>query len=94
MEFKAPYLQARREKAPKMFNHLRRSGGLDAHLQKKSAEAHQLFEELTAAQPKPLTDQAYNEAARQVIETLAEFPIEIEPSKADPLGAGAIPNPV
>ena len=80
MEFKAPYLQAMRERAPRMFNHLRRSGALDAHVQKKTAEAHLMFEELTASAPKlpsGLPEQPYrSEAERQVLETLIEFPPE------------------
>lgn len=90
MEFKGPYLQAMRERAPKLFNQLRRSGGLDAHLKQKSEEAHRLFDEITSSETKPLSDQAYSRAERQVLETLIEFPPEENPPvNADPLGDGA-----
>ena len=41
MEFKGPYLMAMRERAPAMFNDLRRSGDLDAHVQKRAVQAQQ-----------------------------------------------------
>ncbi len=78
MEFKLPYLLAMREQAPKMFNRLRRTGAMDAHLQEKSTEAHRMFEELTADAPKlpggyPKSPYA-SRAERTVLETLIEFP--------------------
>lgn len=84
MEFKAPYLRAMRDRAPRLFNQLRRSGLLEKHLRDKSAEAHRMFDELTANLPKPLTDQQYREAERQVLETLIVFPSEA-PEPSDPL---------
>lgn len=88
MEFKGPYLQAMREQAPKMFNRLRRTGALDAHLQKKTEEAHRLFDDLTAKAPKlpsgyPREPWA-RDAERQVLETLIEFPSD-NPEPKDPL---------
>ena len=89
MEFKLPYLLAMREQAPKMFNQLRRTGAMDAHLQEKSKEAHKLFDYLTANAPKlesGLPKQPYlREAEEQVFATLIEFPSE-GPEPSDPLG--------
>ncbi len=89
MEFKLPYLLAMREQAPKMFNRLRRTGAMDAHLQQKSEEAHRMFDELTADAPKlpsghPREPWA-REAEEQVFATLIEFPSE-RPEASDPLG--------
>ena len=78
MEFKSPYVRAMRERAPKMFNELRRNGLMERHLQEKSEEAHRMFEELTAGAPK--LQSGYPEephatrAERLVFETLIEFP--------------------
>lgn len=88
MEFKGPYLQAMRQQAPQMFNRLRRTGALDAHLQKKAAEAHRLFNDLSANAPKlpngyPKEPWA-REAEEQVLATLIEFPPE-GPAPSDPL---------
>ena len=87
--FKYPYLLAMREQAPKMFNQLRRSGGLDAHVDQKSREAHELFDFLTADAPKlksGLPENPYRSRAEsQVFETLIEFPSE-KPEPSDPLG--------
>ncbi len=88
MEFKLPYLLAMREQAPKMFNQLRRTGALDAHVAQKSKEAHELFDYLTADAPKldnGLPENPYrNRAEREVFETLIEFPSE-KPEPNDPL---------
>ena len=89
MEFKLPYLLAMREQAPKMFNRLRRTGAMDAHLQAKSEEAHQMFDYLTENAPKlksGLPELPYrSRAERGVLETLIEFPSE-SPEASDPLG--------
>ena len=88
MEFKGPYLQAMSDQAPKMFNRLRRTGALDAHANRKSEEAHQLFDDLTADAPKlpnGLPKLPYRrEAEELVFATLIEFPSE-EPEPSDPL---------
>jgi len=80
MEFKVPYVLAMRERAPKMFNRLRRTGAMDAHLQQKSLEAHRMFEELTADAPKLPSGYPRNlhalRAEQIVFETLIEFPTE------------------
>lgn len=82
MEFVSAYLGAMRERAPKMFNQLRRSGALDAHVHQKAEEARRLFNELTADAPKlpnGLPKASYRVAAeQQVMETLIEFPSENE----------------
>ncbi len=87
MEFKYPYLLAMREQAPKMFNRLRKTGALDAHVQEKSKEAHALLDYLTADAPKlpggQPEDQYRSRAERQVLEQLIEFPSEgPEPSES------------
>lgn len=80
MEFKGPYLMAMRDRAPRMFNRLRRSGEMEAHLQEKAAEASRMFDEMTATAPKlpnGLPELEHRRAAeRTVLETLIEFPPE------------------
>ena len=81
MEFKEPYLRAMREQAPKMFNELRRTGAMDAHLQAKSAEAHRMLRDLTTGMetlPNGLVRDAnvLRMAEEQVRATLIEFPNE------------------
>ena len=90
MDFKIPYQIAMREQAPKLFNHLRRSGGLEAHVHQKSVEAHQMLDELTANAPKlpnGLPKEPYlSRAESLVFETLIEFPSENPESETgDPL---------
>jgi hypothetical protein len=90
MEFKAPYLFAMREQAPKMFNELRRSGKMDQHLQEKSEEAHRLLAELLADKPKNkhglynLADE--REAEEFVRSQLIEFPKPEKDQSDDPRG--------
>lgn len=88
MEFKGPYLRAMREQAPKMFNRLRRTGALSKHVQDKSKEAHELFNQLTEGAPKlpnGLPEQPFRrEAEEQVLAQLIEFPPET-PEPPDPL---------
>lgn len=80
MEFKGPYLQAMRDQAPKMFNRLRRTGALNAHLKQKSQEAQRLFSDLTKDVPKLPSgypqDPEAREAEQLVFATLIEFPSE------------------
>ena len=89
MEFKIPYLLAMREKAPKLFNSLSRSGKLDEHLRQKTKQAHEMFDDLTKKAPKLPNGlpkaQPRIEAERLVLETLIEFPDE-SPDPQDPLG--------
>src|SRR6185503_1307477 len=89
MDFKAPYVHAMREQAPRMFNALVRSGGMDAHLQRKSHEAHQMLEELLAHVPKeanglPKNPQDLHRAEEIVRATLIEFPPQPDPERAEP----------
>jgi hypothetical protein len=88
MEFKGPYLQAMRQQAPQMFNRLRRTGALDKHVQDKTAEAHRMFNDLTANAPKLPSGQPKEpwarEAEEQVLAALIEFPPD-GPEPKDPL---------
>lgn len=71
LHFRTSYLLAMREQAPKMFNELRRTGAMDAHLDRKMAEAGQLYRDLIGDR----TDmQAEREATEQVYATLIAFP--------------------
>lgn len=90
MEFKGPYLEAMRTQAPRLFNQLRRSGALDAHLQKKTAEAYRMLDEMLADEPKypdgmPKNPARLREAEEQVRATLIEFPTESRADPNDPL---------
>lgn len=89
MEFKGPYLQAMRERAPRMFNRLRRTAALEGHLNQKGAEAQRMYEELTADAPKlpnGLPEQPYRRQAEEaVLATLIEFPPEDGAEPEDPL---------
>ena len=74
-----PFYEAMRDQAPKMFNRLRRTGGLSQHLKEKSAEAHRMYDELAKNLPKlpnGLVRGAQNrqEIEEQVFATLIEFP--------------------
>jgi len=84
MEFKLAYLNAMRDQAPKMFNELRRTGAMDAHLQMKGEEAMRLRDELLANEPKLPSGLAKNIAAQRLAEEivfnqLIEFPPDDEP---------------
>lgn len=79
MEFKGSYLFAMRERAPKMFTGLCRSGELDRHLQAKTEEAHALLEQLLANEPKgvdglPKDPQALRLAEERVLGEMIDFP--------------------
>ncbi len=90
MEFKLPYLIAMREQAPKMFNRLRRTGALSAHLKAKSAEAHRMYEELAKGKPKLPNGLVRSASDLQQIEELVfaaliEFPPdEMKPGSGPP----------
>jgi hypothetical protein len=78
MEFKLPYLLAMREQAPKMFNELRRSGQMDAHLQAKTEEAYRMLDELMEGIPRSkdgcVLDLARQREAEEIVRaTLIEF---------------------
>ena len=90
MEFSLPYQLAMRDQAPKMFNRLRRTGALSAHLKAKSAEAHQMYEELAKDKPKLPSGLVKGASNRQQIEeqvfaALIEFPPEeMKPGSGPP----------
>ena len=73
MDFKTPYLMAMRERAPKMFMELRRSGRLDDFLQARNQEASQLKRQLLAKYKHPSL-QEEREAEEQVMSVMLEFP--------------------
>jgi hypothetical protein len=52
MEFKSLCVHALRDKDPKQFRELMRTGQIDEHLQQKTSEAHELLNELLANEPK------------------------------------------
>jgi hypothetical protein len=79
MEIKEQYLLAMCEQAPKVFNELRRSGAMDAHLQKKSEEAATMFKQLASGEKKLPNGEIANPTRRREIEeqvrqALIEFP--------------------
>ena len=81
MEFKGRYMRAMRERAPKMFVELCRSGRLDEHVQEKSQEAHELLHHLLASEPKgvdglPKDVQAERLAEERVLAQMLDFPAE------------------
>lgn len=73
LNFRTDYLMAMRDQAPKMFNELRRSGAMNAHLDKKEEEARQLYVQLTGKGIEETPAQAA-EAREQVYATLITFP--------------------
>lgn len=81
MEFKLAYLEAMRTQAPQMFNRLRKTGALDAHLEQKTKEAYRMLSEQTASLEKlpsgmPKDQAALRQAEESVLATLIEFPSE------------------
>lgn len=90
MEFKIPYLQAMRDRAPKMFRDLERHGRLKQHLDLKSQEAHEMLRGILNRHPHPSLAQE-REAEEIVRQTLIEFPPEndrdspIQPEPPDDL---------
>ena len=82
MDFSDPYLLAMRDQAPQMFNRLRQTGALSAHLKAKSAEAHRLYDDLAKGKPKlpsGLVQSVSDRQAieRQVLETFLDFPPDV-----------------
>ena len=71
MSFQTMYLEAMREKAPKMFNELRRDCVLLDHAKEKGAEADRMLASLLPANP---TMANRREAQEQVNAALIEFP--------------------
>lgn len=74
-------MRAMRERAPKMFVELCRSGGLDEHVQEKGQEAHELLQQLLASEPRgvdglPKDVQAERLAEERVLAQMLDFPDE------------------
>ena len=93
MEFSLPYQLAMREQAPKMFNRLRRTGALSAHLKAKSAEARRMYEELATGKPRlpsGLVEGASNR--RQIEELVFAALIEFPPEEMRPGSGPPEPN--
>ncbi len=89
MNFKGTYLQALRERDPKLFMELRRNGQLDKHLQDKSQEAHGLLEQLVAHEPKgvdglPKDPQAQRLAEERVMSQMLDFPVPEKEQHPEP----------
>ena len=79
MTFKGPYMQAMRQQPPQMFNELVRSGQLEAHVRKKSEEAHQMLRDPLAPEPKgvdglPGDPQAQRLAEERMLGEMLNFP--------------------
>ena len=84
MEFSLPYQLAMREQAPAMFNRLRRTGALKAHVSKVAAEARRMYDEL--AQDKPKLPNGLMRSAsdiQQIEEQVFAALIEFPPDDAD-----------
>ncbi len=90
MEFSLAYQLAMREQAPRMFNRLRRTGALGAHVKAKSADARQMYDELAKDKPKLPNGQVRSASDLQQIEeqvfaALIEFPPEeMKPGSGPP----------
>ena len=90
MEFSLAYQLAMREQAPGMFNRLRRTGALSAHLKAKEAEAHRMYDDLAKDKPKlpsGLVEGASNrhQIRELVFAALIEFPLEVTSPASRPL---------
>ncbi len=93
MEFSLPYQLAMREQAPKMFNRLRRTGALSAHLKAKSAEAHLMYDELAKGKPRLPSGLVEGASNRQQIEELVFAAlIEFPPDETSPANRPPEPN--
>jgi hypothetical protein len=78
VHFKGQYLMAMRQRAPKMFVELCKSGQLDHHVREKSVEAHALLDQLLANEPKdvaglPKDLQASRIAEEMVMAQMLDF---------------------
>jgi hypothetical protein len=96
MNFKGPYLFAMRERAPKMFVELCRSGLFDQYLQEKSIEAHALLEQLLAREPKgidglPKDPQALRLAEEIVLGQMLDFPASEKAGTTEQTDGSAAP---
>lgn len=83
MDIKIPYLDAMRERAPKMFLELCRAKEIDAHASAVSKEGHRILDEILASEPRTpdgrvINERAEREAEEQVLAMMLEFPEENE----------------
>ncbi len=81
MQFQALYLNARREKAPAMFNELRQSGQIEAHARETEREFGRLVNEVLANEPKGPSGLVEDINLKRMVEEvvadqLLEFPRE------------------
>lgn len=79
LTFKTDYLMAMSQQAPAMFRELRKTGAIEAHADRKTEEARELYLTLTdgAERTKSGTiadPQIHKTATDQVYATLMEFP--------------------
>jgi hypothetical protein len=68
MDFRAQYLQARREEAPSLFKRLSKSGQLENEANLAAREAERLFQEVTEDAPKDKDGQPSLQARREAEE--------------------------
>ncbi len=93
MEFSLAYQLAMREQAPRMFNRLRRTGGLSAHLKAKEAEAHRMYDELAKDKPKLPSGLVKSVSDRhQIRELVFAALIEFPPEETSPASRPPEPN--
>ena len=88
MEFKGTFLLAMREKDPKLFMALRRSGQLNQYVQEKSQEAHAMLRGILAKREKsphgnPLPADL-REAEEVVLAHFLEFPVPEREQNPEP----------
>lgn len=76
MDIKAQYLQAMRSQAPALFKRMSKAGELEKAATDLSRQAEQMFRQLTADKPKPLSLRDRREAEEQVRAALLQFPNE------------------
>ncbi len=79
MEFSDLYQEAMRDQAPRMFNRLRKTGALQAHVKAKAAEARRLYAQLAEGKERLPNGGLRSPSDRQqiveqVFATLIEFP--------------------
>ena len=82
MEFKGQFLQVLRERDPKLFMSLRKSGQLDQYVQEKGLEANRLLRELVAA--KGNDPASLREAEEQVKAIMFDLPVPEQEQNPEP----------
>lgn len=90
LNFRTAYLQAMRDQSPTMFRELRRTGAMEAHLDRKAEEARAMFAQLTEGLPRLPSGALANpqdeqRATELVMQTLIAFPPPAEtPDQPEP----------